>query len=296
MLTLYVLQKTIVYATNQHSMKHLFSLLLLLNTYPAISQPYSKTDSVLADSFLHKAWRQPLFSAHRDKLLDSALMIIPTHAYYWQQKSMPLYKAWKYEVGRPYLDSAIKYDPAHWLDYTGFVTCIFQKNYNDALQLFYRAKANPKCTGYVMDHPYNFYIGLCHLQLNHIDSSKYYIENCVNETIKKRGENWVHPNHFFYLGIIQYEIDDYEKAIVTFGKAIKEYKQFADAYYYTAQCYARMGKYKEALANAELASQYFKEGYSIREDNTLYEYYPYQIRKYYLDGMLGYLKEKITTN
>lgn len=277
-------------------MKHIFSLLLLLNVFTALSQPYSKADSALADSFLHKAWQQPLFSSKRDKLLDSALMIIPTHAYYWQQKSMPLYKAWKYEVGRPYLDSAVKYDPAHWLDYAAVMTTIFQKNYTEGLQLFYRAKANPKCTGYVMDHPYNFYIGLCHLQLNHIDSSKYYIEGCVNETIKKRGESWVHPNHFFYLGIIQYEMGDYEKAIITFSKAIKEYKQFADAYYYTAQCYVRMEKYKDALANAELSSQYFNEGYSIREDNTLYEYYPYQIRKYYLDGILGYLKEKATAN
>lgn len=277
-------------------MRYLYLLLLIINICTANAQPYTSADSARAESFLHKAWQQPLFSARRDKLLDSAIMTIPTHAYYWQQKSMPLYKAWKYEVGRPYLDSAVKYDPAHWLDYAGFVTCIFQKNYTDALKLFYRAKANPKCTGYVMDHPYNFYIGLCHLQLNHIDSSRYYIEGCVNETTKKRGEDWVHPNHLFYLGIVQFEQENYEQAIITFGKAIKLYKQFSDAYYYIAQCYVRMSKYKEAFSNAELASQYFKEGYSIREDNTLYEYYPYQIRKYYLDGLVGYLKEKTTAN
>lgn len=277
-------------------MKHIFSIMLLLNIYVATAQPYSPADSAIADSLLRNAWRQPLFSAKRDKLLDSALMIIPTHAYYWQQKSMPLYKAWKYEVGRPYLDSAVKYDPAHWLDYAAFMTAMFQRNYTEGLQLFYRAKGNPKCTGYIMDHPYNFYIGLCHLQLNHIDSAKYYLEGCVNETTKKRGEDWVHPNHFFYLAIVQFEQGNYEQAISTFGKSIKLYKQFSDAYYYTSQCYAHIEKYKDALTNAELARQYFNEGYSIREDNTLYEYYPYQIRKYYLDGMLRYLKEKAKTN
>ena len=55
---------------------------------------------------------------------------------------MPLYKAWKYEVGRPYLDSAVKYAPERWLDYAAVVTAMFQKNYKEGLQLFYRAKAN----------------------------------------------------------------------------------------------------------------------------------------------------------
>lgn len=277
-------------------MKQLFLLFTLITSYTSIAQTYSSQDSARAKAYLKKAWQQPLFAATRDKLLDSALMIIPTHAYYWQQKSMPLYKAWKYELGKPYLDSAVKYDPGSWLGYAGVLTCIFQKSYKEALELFYRAKANPKCTGYIMDHPYNFYIGLCHLQLNHIDSSKYYIEGCVNETINKRGEDWVHPNHFFYQGIIQYEMGNYEQAITTFRKTVKLYKQFSDAYYYTAQCYMRMGKYADALENAELASQYYKEGYSIREDNTLYEPFPYQIRKYYLDGVLKMLKEKVNTN
>lgn len=277
-------------------MKYLLLLITTLSYMQANAQPYSSADSARAKAYVSKAWQQPLFSANRDALLDSALMIIPTHAYYWQQKSMPLYKAMKYEAGRPFLNNAVKYDAGNWLDYAAFMTCIFQKNYQDALQMFYSAKTNPKCTGFIMDHPYNFYIGLCHLQLNHIDSCKYYIEGCVNETTKKRGEDWVHPNHFFYLGIVQYEQENYQQAIITFGKAIKLYKQFSDAYYYIAQCYARMGKYKEALANAELASQYYKEGYSIREDNTFYEYYPYQIRKYYLDSMLGYLKDKAAAN
>jgi len=273
-------------------MKHLLLLVVILLYLQADAQPYSSADSARAKALVQKAFQQPLFSANRNNLIDSALMIIPTHAYYWQQKSMPLYKAMKYETGRPFLDSAMKYDAGSWLDYTAFMTCIFQKSYSNALQLFHSAKANPKCTGFIMDHPYNFYIGLCHLQLNHIDSAAQYVGGCVNETTKKRGEDWVHPNHFFYLGIIQFEQGNNEQAIITFGKAIKLYKQFSDAYYYMAQCYSRMGKYKEALTNAELASQYYKEGYSIREDNTFYESYPYQIKKFYLDGMLGYLKDK----
>jgi hypothetical protein len=36
----------------------------------------------------------------------------------WQQKSMPILKAKKYEVGMKYLDKAVKYNPERWQSYS----------------------------------------------------------------------------------------------------------------------------------------------------------------------------------
>jgi tetratricopeptide (TPR) repeat protein len=203
---------------------------------------------------------------------------------------MPLYKAHKYEAGKPFLDSAVKYDPGHWLDYAAFLECIYEHSYNNSLKDFYEARAlygnRP-----VMDHPYNFYIGLCHLQLNHFDSSEYYFMNCIEEIRTTKGDDWVHVNHLFYMGIVYYEKEEYTKAITYFDKALIQYKRFSDAQYYKALCLSELKKPREALACIEEAETNYNAGYGLNEDNALYEFYPYQLRKYYLSGIVKWMRE-----
>lgn len=265
--------------------------LLLIKAFAAAG--YTKQDSLRAKQYFDSSWNYRLGSQKHQLYIDSALMIIPTHAWYWQQKSMPLYKAHKYEVGRPFLDSAIKYDPEHWLDYAAFIECIFERNYTSSLRDFHKAIAlhgnRP-----VMDHPYNFFIGLCHLQLNHFDSSEYYFKNCIEDVRKTKGDNWVHVNHLFYMGIVCYEKEEYTKAISYFDKAIAQYKRFSDAQYYKAICLIELKKPQEALTCIEEAEANYNAGYGLNEDSALYELYPYQLRKYYLTGAVKRMREAAT--
>lgn len=97
--------------------------------------------------------------------LDAGLKKDSTVAYLWQQKAMPYFKAKKYEIGMEYLDKAMLYDRKNWLPYRAFIKCIFTKTYREAIIDFEICK---KLYGnsYVMDHTYNFYIGISYLQLN----------------------------------------------------------------------------------------------------------------------------------
>lgn len=244
---------------------------------------YTHTDSMRAKAYWDSSWKYTLHSIEHQLYLDSALMIIPTHAHFWQQKSMPLHKMRKYELAMPYLDSAVKYDPHRWMPYRAYMRCIFERRYRDALTDFYTTKAKYNSL-YVMDHPYDFFIALCHLQLNQFDSSKIYLKRCIDERLKK-GKDWVHHNHLFYLGIVQYEQGEFADAIATFEEAIRLAPKFADVYYYKAMCEYRLKRYEDAKASVNASSKYFAEGYTLREDGALYEPYPYQIRKYYLDNM-----------
>lgn len=82
-----------------------------------------------------------MYSQDHQLYLDSVLSILPHSAYHWQPKAMPLYKQKKYEIGSAYLDSAVKYDDRQqYLEYRGFMKCIFQKTYKSAITDFEEAK------------------------------------------------------------------------------------------------------------------------------------------------------------
>jgi tetratricopeptide (TPR) repeat protein len=249
----------------------------------------SKQDSTHLVKYLTKVDEVSVFSLKRQLYLDSALTIIPHAAQLWQQKAMPLFKQKKYEIGMPYLDSAVKYDKSnHWLEYRAFIKCIFQKSYRAAITDFNLA-TKQNGNSWVMDHSYRFYKGLCYLQLNKIDSAEYLFTEEIAQEVKERKE--AHHLHWFYMGIVHYEKENYKEAIKSFDNALKQYPQFSDVLYYKAFCLGHEGKVKDAGDLLKKANEYFKMGYGINEDNAIYELYPYQVRKSMIDVALQSYQE-----
>lgn len=209
--------------------------------------------------------------------IDEGLKKDSTIAYLWQQKAMPYFKCKKYEVGMSFLDKAVIYDKQEWLPYRGFIKCIFSKSYKDAitdLEECIKLYGN----GYIMDHTYSFYIGLCYLQLNEYDKAEKVFDDYVNDIYKNR-QQLEHPTAYFYQAIAKYELKKYDEAIAILDKALKIYPQFSDAKYYKAICLAKLGKPKDEIAAvATEARSDATKGFKLNEDNTIYETYPYQIR------------------
>lgn len=214
--------------------------------------------------------------------LDSAIQMNPTVAYFYQQKAMPLYKQRKYEAGLLFLNKAVELDSVRYIDYRAFMKCIFTKDYKGAIEDFEKAKKIKGEHGYVMDHSYDFHLGLSHLQLNDYNRAASYFTASINYTKEKSGEDWVHYLDLFYLGIANYELKNYAEAIIQFDKSLAVYKNFAEAEYYKALSLAKLDKQDEALELYKQADKHFREGHSINEDNAVYEKYPYQISEYLL--------------
>ena len=233
------------------------------------------------------------FQPGRQALLDSTLKYDHGNAYAWQQKAMPLYKQMKYETGAPFLDSAVKYNAARWLDYRAFMKCVFAKQYREALQDFYRAKV-AFGEGGLMDHPYDFFMALCHLQLNKADSAVFYLNRCIARRTHNGadGDGAAHYLHWFYLGIAHMDLARQREAISYFDKSLKQYPQFSDAEYYKALCLHYLGDKDASLQWMKKAKTDLAAGYSINEDNAIYELYPYQIIRYYVDAMLRVMLEE----
>jgi len=237
----------------------------------------SGIDSMHIREYVEKSFQNPMHSLEHQQYLDSALTIVPESAWLWQQKAMPLYKARKYQLGKPFLDKAVEYAPEKYLDYSGFMRCIFSKDYIKSISEFMRAKKEFG-DGYVMDHTYNFYIGLDYLQLNKFSKAKEFLllskEQQFKDFPNDPPQEACHYLDWYYLGIADFELGNYEEAITSFDMSLKVYENFADALYFRGRSMTKLGNDK----GAEWEKKAFENGdNTINEDNVIYEIYPYQL-------------------
>ncbi len=235
-------------------------------------------DSARIKAFIAKAFNAPLHSMEHQQYLDSALLVQPDNAWLWQQKAMPLYKARKYQLGKPFLEKAVELDPKKWLDHSGFMKCIFSKDYLKSISELIKAK-NDYGDGYVMDHTYNFYIALDYLQLNEFSKAKEFLlkskEQQFADFPNDLPQQACHYLDWYYLGIADFELGNYQEAITSFDMALKGYDNFADALYFKGRSMTKMGNLEEGVQWEKKA---FENGEnSFNEDNAIYEIYPYQV-------------------
>lgn len=217
------------------------------------------------------------YSSGWQGVLDQALHYLPQDAYLFQLKAMAYYKQRKYQLGAPYLDSAVRYDREKYIDYRAFMKCIFEKDYREAIKDFALSKKEKGEHGIVMDHSYDFYMGVSYLQLNQFDSAQKYLLLDYKNVAATKGEDWISYLTPFYLGITFYEQKKFDSAIIYFNKSLKIYPQFCDGKCYKAICLNNKNQFSEAIDLLTAATQNIKQGYTINDANTKYEKYPYQV-------------------
>ena len=252
-------------------MKTVFMFLLCITGFNV----WAQTEEEIVEKRINEARKSFHFSQDYQAEMDKIVKDHPRSAYAWQQKAMPLFKQGKYEFAMPFLDKAVALDPKGYMDYRAFMKCIFGKRYVEAIEDFEAAK---KLSGnsYVMDHTYNFYIALSYLQLGRFAEA----EQILGADRKAHTATSSVEPHFldvFYLGIARYELGKYEQAIEQFDISIKTYSEFSDAEYYKALCLIKFGRNDEADKLVQKAITDYRNGYTINEDNVVYERYPYQV-------------------
>lgn len=237
----------------------------------------NRQEQIINEHLKNGAWKYQLYSQEWQAEIDKGLAKDSTIAYLWQQKAMPLFKQGKYEIGIEYIDRAVKYDQRKWQDYRAFIKCIFAKTYKEAIADFQDYKERFGY-GYVMDHSYDFYIGLSYLQLNEFGKAEKIFSADYEKQLTEYGKEWLHHLDLFYYGISKYELKKYEEAIVLFDMALEIYPDFSDVQVYKAVCLRKLGKPEEAKKYDELAEKNGRKGNTINEANSIYERYPYQMR------------------
>ncbi|SHF04409.1 Tetratricopeptide repeat-containing protein [Psychroflexus salarius] len=234
-----------------------------------------RQEEIINEHLKNGAWKYQLYSQEYQSEIDKGLAKDSTIAYLWQQKSMPLLKKRKYEIGIEYLDKAVKYDRIKWQDYRAFIKCIFAKTYREAILDFedYKDRFG---YGFVMDHSFDFYIGLSYLQLNEFEKADEIFQKDYKYQLKENGKDWIHHLDLFYYGITKYELKEYQKAVEFFDLSLEIYPNFSEVQLYKAVTLRKLGKNDEAKKYDVLAEMNGRKGNTINEANSIYELYPYQ--------------------
>ncbi len=244
---------------------------------PVLLSTPAERDSIIEKYLYQGAEKHRLYSQDYQRAIDKGIAIDSTIAYLWQQKAMPFFKQGKYEIGMAFVDKAVKYNPDEWQEYRAFIKCIFAKTYRAAIIDFEDCKAK-RGNSYVMDHSYNFYIAISHLQLNQFEQAEKTMDAEIDDQVAKKGEKWVHHLDWFYQGVIKMEMDKKDEAIQAFDKALAGYPRFADAQFYKALILSDLDQLEAAKTLFDEAVKNGTDGYTINEDNVAYERYPYQVR------------------
>ncbi len=222
------------------------------------------------------AWNHHYLDQEWDEWINKGINEDSTIAYLWQQKALPLWKQQKYELAKTYYNKAVALDRKQWLSRFAYLKCIFANDYSEALSDF-NAYKKEYGTIFEQDHLLEFYIGLCHLQLNQYDEAINVLEENIIILETQYGVDWVHYLDRFYLAIAHYENKNYSNAIVELNKVLEEYPKFSDAQFYKGLCLAYLGKKDQAIPLMEEGKSNYGSGYTFNEDSNLYEKFPYQV-------------------
>jgi tetratricopeptide (TPR) repeat protein len=94
------------------------------------------------------------------------------------------------------------------------------------------------------------------------------------------------------LGVINYELNDLDKAQYYIDASLKNYAQFPDAHFYKALILSKLGKSGEALEHLSQIENAWKKRYRMNEDNEIYSNYPKQIGQGEIDNLRAVLSRK----
>ena len=99
--------------------------------------------------------------------------------------------------------------------------------------------------------------GLCYFGLNNMDMASTYFMRYINEENAKTGSKEINPTAYLYLGKVENENQNYQKAIDLLDQGIDQYNKMADIHYEKSFAYFMLGEIKMAVQENEKAKELF---------------------------------------
>ena len=164
----------------------------------------------------------------------------------WMERSVAFNKAGNFEKGFEYLNKAVELDPKLHLGYRGWIRLRKMRDFDKALEDFNRLDS---LTPNFVDAPWgediDFLRGECYFGKKDYQKA---IE-LFNRNIKHQKEDWADIHSFVYLGLCEYELGNYEKAISEFQRALKQTENVPESYFGMARAYQKLGQIEKAKEN-----------------------------------------------
>lgn len=196
------------------------------------------------------------FSKEFHNLVDSAILICPHFAYAYREKAAPYVKSGNFIEWKKNIDLAVKYDSLGYLAIRASLRYKFFADYEGTIKdIELLERISPSDIGHTSNGTYHLKIAkaLCHKQLGRVNEGINIIENLLSN--KKYS---VGLYDYFHLGVMYFQIGQYEKAIVNLNKQLKQY-DLAEVQYYLAKSYKKIGNTEAYLQAKQSSEKMYKE-------------------------------------
>lgn len=260
-------------------MKIFLNLLIIFTLVQLKAQPNCNTYKYLGDTLQYKACKvvekvnvYHQFIREFQEKLDESLEICPYFAYAYREKSVAYLKSGDFLTWKRLIDLAVKHDELGNLDYRGWCKFQFFRDYAGAIADFERLEKLTQDIGYSQDGNYHLQIvkGICYNAIGQKDKA---LEIILNQLSKK--DYSVGTYDYYQLGVIYFELSDYENAMNSFQKQ-SDINEFAENSYYISKIYKLENKQDEFESYKKAAIEYYEN------KRYLFDPYTHHYNKIYL--------------
>jgi tetratricopeptide (TPR) repeat protein len=164
----------------------------------------------------------------------------------YMEYSVHFNKAGDFENGFKYLNKAVELEPEMHLGYRGWIRLRKMRDFDKALSDFERLdRLTPKFIDAPWGENIDFLRGECYFGKKEYKKA---IE-LFNLNVKNNKEDWVDIHTFVYLGLCEYKLGNYEKAISEFERALNQSEYTTESFFGISKAYYKLGNIEKAKEN-----------------------------------------------
>lgn len=222
-----------------------------------------------------------------ETLLDKIIELDSNNCDALREKSVPYLKRGIPHRWKTFFDKAVACDSIKWQPWRGYLYLYFYRDYDKAIADF---NASDRLTPNYIDAPQgqsvNYWRGMAYLGKSDYQNSINYFQIHIKTELEEVGEEWIEPSTFLYLGIAQYEQNDYEEAAINLSKVLNYNNgNSADANYYLSLIDLETGNIEDAERHLKASMANYEKGYFRYRD------YVEEIRQIYAKDLTDLQKE-----
>ena len=189
-----------------------------------------------------------------------------TNSNHYYKYSITFNKHGDFTTGFKYLNKAVELEPEIHLGYRGWIHLRKLRNYDKALSDFNRLDSlTPNFTDAPWNEDIDFLRGECYFGKKDYKTA---IEHFNQSIINQNGEEWADVQTLVYLGICEYKLENYNKAIIEFKRALKQSEYTCEAHFWLTKIYFKQNNYE--LANQHILKA--EENIEYKRDDVYNEY------------------------
>ena len=178
----------------------------------------------------------------------------PTNSEIYFEQSVPYNKRGVYERGFELLDKAVEYNPKVYLGYRGYMKLRFLRDFDGAIKDF---ETLDELTPNFVDAPWgediDFLRGEAYFGIGEYQKA---IEH-FNKSIENQGEDWADIQTYVYLGICESKLENFDKAVISYNRALNQSKYICEAHLGLAKVHKEIGETEKAKEHILKAEKYF---------------------------------------